>query len=59
MDFSLYVGKWVKVEIPNGNYYLGFVLPETSKEELVIKDKLGYLITLKESYILAIREVSR
>ena len=48
-----------KVEIPNGNYYLGFLLPETSKEELVIKDKLGYLIILKESYVSAIREVSR
>ena len=56
MEFSEYVGKRVKIEVVGNIYYAGMVL-SCDDNSLTIRDKTGSLVTLKENYILGIREV--
>lgn len=56
MDYSVYVGKCVKIEVLNNIYYIGVVL-EADETFLVLKDKKGARIVLKDAYILSVREI--
>lgn len=56
MDFSEFVGKFVKIEVLYDNYYMGLVL-EADENSITIKDKRGSRVTLKEQFVLAVREV--
>jgi hypothetical protein len=58
MDFRKYVGRYVKVDLPNSDiYYKGLVLPDTTETCLELKDSNGHFISLKEESIVNIREV--
>jgi len=59
MDFSKYVGRYVKVDLINSDiYYKGLVLPDTTPNCLELKDSNNHFISLKEDSVLNIREIS-
>ncbi len=58
MDFSKYIGKYVKVDLTNSNiYYQGLVLEDTTKDCLELRDINNKLVSLREASILNIREI--
>jgi hypothetical protein len=56
MDNSVYVSRKVKVEVSTGLYYEGIVL-STDSDSLVLKDKLGKIVTISNKSILYVREI--
>lgn len=57
MELSKYIGKLVKVDLINGYFYEGLVLPDTKDDTLELKDRNNNLVTLKSQAILYIREI--
>ena len=57
MDFLVWVGKCVKIDLTNSYYYQG-VVTNADINSITLRDKRGNLIVLKDGAILSIREVS-
>jgi hypothetical protein len=57
MELSKYIGKNIKVDLTNGYFYYGIVLPETTNDVLEILDRKGNAVSIKESMIGFIRMV--
>jgi len=56
MELSKYLGKYVKVELKNGYFYLGKVLSVNNKD-ISIKDKNGKFVDISVDVISFIVEV--
>ena len=57
MDLSMYLNKYVRIDLINNYFYMGLVLSVDS-DSLTLRDIKGNIVSLKESSILYIREVS-
>lgn len=55
--FSVYLGRYVKVDISSGYYYEGKIL-DVGEDFLMMIDKRGKNVTIAISDILSVREVS-
>ncbi len=56
MDLLSYLGKRVRIVLPNGFYYIGSVI-DANKTDITLIDKNGQRISLKENFIMSILEV--
>ena len=57
MDLSKYFGKYVRVDLINGFYYLGLV-QNADKDSIELKDKNNKLVSVRQEAISFIREAS-
>lgn len=55
MDLTLYIGKYVRIELANNFYYAGKVI-NADEDSLELIDKNNQNVSLKKEIILAIRE---
>lgn len=56
MELSKYIGKYVKVELKNGYFYVGKVLGVHEKD-ISLRDKFGRLVDISKDAIYFILEV--
>ncbi|MDD4110188.1 MAG: hypothetical protein PHS54_01390 [Clostridia bacterium] len=56
MELSKYIGKYVKVELKNGYFYIGKVLG-VHDEDISLKDKKGRYVDISKDAIMFIVEV--
>jgi len=57
MEVNEYVGKKVKVDLTNGQYYAGWVL-SSGEDYIKIRDKNDKLVFIVLKNVISIREVS-
>ncbi len=57
MDLIKYIGKKVRVDLANGFFYEGMVI-NCDDDSIEIRDRNNNLVTLKNSVITFVREVS-
>ncbi len=57
MELSKYIGKTVKVNLANGFFYRGLVLPDTTDDSLCLLDIKGSYVSIREDLITLIKEV--
>ena len=56
MELNEYIGKKVKIDLTNGQYYAGFVL-SSGDDYVKIRDKNDKLVFLRLDNVISIREV--
>ena len=58
MEVSMYLNKYVKVDLENGFYYSGLVT-NVDSDSITIEDKGGLNVSIQIKFITFIREVSK